>query len=71
MNREEWNGELQIGGIYQLIDGEVVGELTTELISRSKDARLSGGCSHRETPGRFLAHSASRYRFACSWELQN
>jgi hypothetical protein len=37
MNREEWNGELQISGIYQLIDDEVVGELTTELIGRGKD----------------------------------
>jgi hypothetical protein len=34
---ETWNGELQISGVFQLIDGEVVGELTTNLITWDKN----------------------------------
>jgi hypothetical protein len=34
MSRETWNGELQISGLFQLVNGEVAGNLTTHLIDR-------------------------------------
>lgn len=37
INPVTWNGELQISGVFQLIDGEVVGELTTNLITWDKN----------------------------------
>jgi hypothetical protein len=38
MSREEWNGELQISGVYQLVDGDVKGQLTTKFIGRGDQA---------------------------------
>jgi hypothetical protein len=34
MSRETWNGELQISGVFRLVNGEIAGNFTTVLIDR-------------------------------------
>jgi hypothetical protein len=34
MNRETWNGELQISGVFRFVNSEIAGDFTTELIDR-------------------------------------
>jgi hypothetical protein len=34
MSHDDWNGELRINGLYQLVEGEVLGTLRTEFINR-------------------------------------
>jgi hypothetical protein len=34
MRHDDWNGELRINGLYQLVDGKVLGALRTEFINR-------------------------------------
>jgi hypothetical protein len=33
-SHDDWNGELRINGLYQLVEGEVLGTLRTEFINR-------------------------------------
>jgi len=69
INPETWNGELQISGFFQLIDGEVVGELTTNLITWDKNRYLGIGnacCTRFGFPAHFARLYQSRPKYLWS-----